>query len=75
MDRKSITLTGAIIAGAGIAGLTMSALFVKGMSPVTAGAILGAMGAICLAGVAFGIWDARRIEAKRKAKEQIWIEH
>ena len=75
MDRKRITTTGAIVAGAGIAGLTMSPLFVKGMSPVTAGVILGAMGAICLAGVAFGIWEVQRIEAKRRAKEQIWIEH
>ena len=75
MDRKRITLAGAVLAGIAIAGLTMAPLLVRGISPVTSGVILGVVGVICLAGVGFGIWDARRIEAKRKAKDQIWIEH
>jgi hypothetical protein len=75
IDRKRITTAGAAFAGIGIAGLAMAPLFVKGMSPVTAGVILGVVGAICLIGIGFGIWDARRIEAKRKAKEEIWMKH
>ena len=75
IDRKRITTAGAMIAGIAIAGLTMSPLLIKGMSQVTAGVILGVVGIICLAGVAFGVWDARRIEAKRKAKEEIWMKH
>ena len=60
MDRERIATAGAVIAGMGIAGLTMSPLFVRGMSPVTAGVILGAMGAICLAGVAlYALFDLR----------------
>jgi hypothetical protein len=74
-DRKSIITAGAALAGVAIAGLVMAPLFVKGMSAVTSGVILGFVGAVCLAGVAFGIWDARRIETRRKAKEQIWMKH
>jgi hypothetical protein len=75
MDRKRIVTAGSALAGIAIAGLAMAPLFVKGMSPVTSGVILGVVGAICLGGIAFGIWDARRIEAKRKAKEEIWMKH
>jgi hypothetical protein len=75
LDRKRIFLAGSVLAGAAIAGLAMAPLFVKGMSPVTSGVIVGVVGVICLAGVGFGIWDARRIEAKRKATEQIWMKH
>ena len=75
LDRKRVVTTGSLIAGIAIAGLAMSPLFLKGMSPVTEGVILGLVGVICLGGVGFGIWDARRIEARRKAKEQIWLKH
>jgi hypothetical protein len=74
-DRKRLVTSGSAIAGIAIAGLAMSPLFVKGMSAVTAGIVLGLVGAMCLAGVGFGIWDARRLEAKRKAQEQIWLKH
>ena len=75
IERKRITTAGAALAGIAIAGLAMSPLFLKGISPVTSGVILGVVGVICLGGVAFGIWDARRIEAKRKAKDEIWMKH
>jgi hypothetical protein len=75
VDRKRLTTAVAALAGIAIAGLTMAPLLVKGISPVASGVILGVVGVICLGGVAFGIWDARRIEARRKAKEDIWIKH
>ena len=71
---KRITTAAAAIAGVLLALLAMSPLFVP-MSPVTSGLVLGIVAVICLGGVAFGIWDARRIDAKRKAKEQIWLKH
>jgi len=75
LQGKRIVTAGAALAGMAIAGLAMTPLLVKGISPVTSGVILGVVGAICLGGVAFGVWDARRIEAKRKAKEEIWMKH
>jgi hypothetical protein len=54
--------------------LAMSPLFIR-MSPVTSGLVMGLALALCLAGVVFGVWDARRIEANRKAKEDIWMRH
>jgi hypothetical protein len=75
VDRKHSVTAGAALAGIAVAGFALAPLFVKGMSPVNSGVILGVVGAICIAGVGFGIWDARRIEAKRKAKEDIWMKH
>ena len=73
--RKRLVTIFACLTGAALALLAMSPLLIRGMSPITAGLILGLAAALCLVGVAYGVWDARRIEAKRKAKEQIWIEH
>jgi hypothetical protein len=56
-------------------GLLIGPITRHGVSPVTAGIVVGVLGTLCLVGVAFGLWDARRIEAKRRAKEQIWIKH
>jgi hypothetical protein len=41
----------------------------------TAAFVLGAAGVLCILGIAFGIWSARRSEARRKAKEDIFIKH
>lgn len=75
IERRRFLTAGAALAGITIAGLAMAPFFVRGMSLVTSGVILGVVGAICLAGVGFGIWDARRIETKRKAREDIWMRH
>jgi hypothetical protein len=37
--------------------------------------MIGAAGAICLVGIVLGILNVRRSEARRKAKEQIWLKH
>ena len=47
----------------------------RSLSPVTSGVMIGAAGAICLIGIALGVWNVRRSEARRKAKEQIWLKH
>jgi preprotein translocase subunit SecY len=75
LNRKRIVTAVAALGGAGLALLAMTPLFIRDMSPVTAGMIEGAVGVVCLVGVAFGVWDARRIETKRKTKERIWFKH
>ena len=57
------------------AGLSIGPVVRHGVSSSTAGFLVGAFGTLCLAGLAFGIWDARRIEARRKANERVWIRH
>jgi len=42
---------------------------------VTSGVMIGAAGMICLIGIVLGIWNVRRSESRRKAKEQIWLKH
>ncbi|HET8534581.1 MAG TPA: hypothetical protein VFL74_03430 [Sphingomicrobium sp.] len=74
MTRKQIMTAAAVFLGAALALLAMTPLFVP-MSQVTAGVIIGLVGLLCVLGVGFGIWDARRIEVKRKAKEHIWMKH
>ena len=66
---------GAPFIGVLLAALVLWPLLDRNMSPVTSGVMIGAAGAICLAGVALGIWNVRRSEARRKAKEQIWLKH
>ena len=60
-------------------GLTLLALWAWWLArrPRLALAFAGAAlaGAICLLGVGLGIWNVRRSEARRKAKEQIWLKH
>jgi hypothetical protein len=58
-----------------LAALVMLPLLDRRLSPVTSGVMIGAAGAICLLGIAIGVWNARRGEARRKAKEQIWLKH
>ena len=44
-------------------------------SVTTASFVAGGFAVLCLVGVGFGIWDARRMENRRKTKEDIWINH
>jgi len=53
----------------------MVPLLDRNLSPVTSGVMIGAAGAICLLGIGLGIWNVRHSEARRKAKEQIWLKH
>lgn len=41
----------------------------------TASFALGALAVLCLVGVAYGVWSARRMEARRKKKEDIFLNH
>ena len=75
LRRKRAITAVAALGGAVLALVAMAPLFIRDMSPVTAGMLEGAVGVVCLIGIAYGVWDSRRIEAKRKAKEQIWIKH
>jgi ABC-type Fe3+-siderophore transport system permease subunit len=63
------------LVGVLLAGLILLPLVDRNISPVTSGVMIGAAGAICLLGVALGIWNVRRSEARRKAKEDIWLKH
>ena len=58
-----------------LAALIMVPLLDRNLSPVTSGVMIGVAGVVCLVGIVAGVWNARRGEAKRKAKEQIWINH
>ena len=69
----------AVIAGP-LAGILLGVLILlplvdRSLSPVTSGVMIGAAGMICLLGIGLGILNVRRGEAKRKAKEQIWLKH
>ena len=72
--RRVIAFAGPVI-GLALAALVMVPLLDRTLSPVTSGVMIGAAGAICLVGIALGIWNVRRSEARRKAKEQIWLKH
>jgi ABC-type Fe3+-siderophore transport system permease subunit len=61
--------------GAALAALIILPLVDRRIAPVTSGVMIGAAGAICLLGVGLGIWNVRRSEARRKAKEKIWLKH
>ncbi|TMK23519.1 MAG: hypothetical protein E6G62_12145 [Actinobacteria bacterium] len=69
-----IAIFGPVI-GLLLAALIMLPLLDRKLSPVTSGVMIGAAGAICLLGIAIGIWNVRRSEARRKVKEQIWLKH
>ena len=72
--RRVIAFAGPVI-GLALAALVMVPLLDRTLSPVTSGVMIGAAGAICLVGIALGIWNVRRSEARRKAQEQIWLKH
>ncbi len=74
-NRKSALAIAAPLVGAGLAALMLLPLLDRNISPVTSGVMIGVAGMICLLGVGLGIWNVRRGEAKRKAKEKIWLKH
>ena len=65
----------AMVAGVLLGALILWPLLDRGMSPVTSGVMIGSAGVICLLAIALGIWNVRRSEARRKAKEKIWLKH
>jgi hypothetical protein len=75
LSRKRTTAVVAPLLGVVLAALIMLPLLDRSLSPVTSGVMIGAAGAICLIGVALGIWNVRDSEARRKAKENIWLKH
>jgi len=75
LNRKRMLALFGPVVGVLLAALIMLPLLDHNISPVTSGVMIGAAGAICLLGVALGIWNVRRSEARRKAKENIWLKH
>jgi len=75
ISRKRIFAIAAPLGGALLGALILWPLLDRSISPVTSGMMIGVAGMICLLGVGFGIWNVRRGEARRKAKEQIWLKH
>ena len=75
LSRKRFTAFAAPVVGVALAALISWPLLDRSLSPVTSGVMIGAAGAICLLGVGLGVWNVRRSEARRKAKEQIWLKH
>ena len=72
---KRIAVIAAPLAGILLGVLILLPLVDRNLSPVTSGVMIGAAGMICLLGIGLGILNVRRSEAKRKAKEQIWLKH
>ena len=75
MSRQQRLTILSAVCGLGFTALLFAPLFIPHMSAVTQGVLIGIAAVLCLAGVGFGIWDARRIERRRKAKEEIWLKH
>ncbi len=75
LNRKRAVIVVAPLVGFLLAALIMVPLIDRHLSPVTSGVMIGAAGAICLLGVGLGIWNVRHSEARRKAKERIWLKH
>jgi len=75
LSRNRIAAFAAPVVGVALVALILWPLLDRNLSPVTSGVMIGAAGAICLLGVGLGIWNVRRSEARRKAKEQIWLKH
>jgi hypothetical protein len=75
INRKRMFAFAAPVVGVALAALILWPLLDRSLSPVTSGVMIGAAGAICLLGIGLGIWNVRRSEARRKAKEQIWLKH
>jgi hypothetical protein len=75
LERKRVVAIAAPFGGILLAALILLPLLDRNMSPVTAGAMIGTAGMLCLLGIGLGIWNVRREEQRRKAKEQIWLKH
>ena len=74
-NTKRVMAFVAPVIGVALAALVIWPLLDRTISPVMSGVMIGAAGAICLLGIVLGIWNVRRSEARRKAKEQIWLKH
>ena len=74
-NRKRIFAFAAPVVGVLLGALILLPLLDRSLSPVTSGVMIGAAGAICLLGIAIGIWNVRRSEMRRKAKADIWLKH
>ena len=75
VNRKRIAAIAAPVAGVLLAALMLLPLIDRKISPVTSGVMIGLAGVICLLGVGLGIWNVRRSETRRKAKDDIWLKH
>ena len=75
LNRKRLIAIAAPLLGIMLGALMLVPLIDRDLSPVTSGMMIGVAGMICLLGVALGIMNVRRSEARRKAKEQIWLKH
>ena len=75
LNRNRVIAFAAPLIGLALGALVIVPLLDRSLSPVTSGVMIGAAGAICLIGIALGVWNLRRSEARRKAKEQIWLKH
>jgi positive regulator of sigma E activity len=75
LKSKRVTAIVAPLLGLLLGALLMVPLIDRHLSPATSGVMIGAAGMICLVGIALGIWNVRRFEARRKAKEEIWLKH
>jgi predicted lysophospholipase L1 biosynthesis ABC-type transport system permease subunit len=74
-NRKRAFVIAAPLVGAALAALMLLPLLDRNLSPVTSGVMIGVAGMICLLAIGLGIWNVRRGEARRKAKEDIWLKH
>jgi hypothetical protein len=75
LNRKRLFTIAAPVVGILLAALVLLPLLDRNISPVTSGVMIGTAGVICLMGIAIGIWNVRRSEARRQAKAQIWLKH
>ena len=75
LNRNRLFAFAAPVVGVLLAALVLWPLLDRRLSPVTSGVMIGAAGAICLVGIVLGILNVRRSEARREAKEQIWLKH
>ena len=73
LDRKRIPTIAGPAVGILLGALIMLPLVDRNLSPMTSGVMIGTAGGICVLGIGFGLWNAQRSEAPRRAKEKIWI--
>jgi hypothetical protein len=75
IDRRRAFKIAGPVGGLLLGVLIMLPLLDRNLSPVTSGVMIGIAGVICLLSIGLGIWNVRRSEARRKAKEHIWLKH
>ena len=75
IDRRRAFKIAGPVGGLLLGVLIMLPLLDRNLSPVTSGVLIGTAGVICLFGIGLGVWNVRRSEARRKAKERIWLKH